>query len=126
MPYELSKKEIVRNVARNLIGYYWLGWLDHTDTFVRKYIGRADKRRLRERLLDQLKRKGGRHTHFEFFPTLSILEAYRMECRGYHFAVNLDNKIHPDAPDGLCYRCPYCLTVPVGHKAPATSMEVID
>ena len=123
MYYEFSINEIRKHVACGLIGYYWLGCLDTDGGFVRKYIGRSDKSLLK-RLIRQFQNKGMSYTHFEFFTTQSILEAFRKECAGYHYAIDIDNKIHPDAPNWLPYACQYCLSIPIGHDSPAISQEV--
>ena len=123
MSYEFSINEIRKYVACGLIGYYWLGWLDTDGGFVRKYIGRSDKSLLK-RLVRQFQDKGMLYTHFEFFPTQSILEAFRKECAGYHYAIEKGNEIHPAHPKRLPYECQYCLSIPIGHDSPAISQEV--
>jgi hypothetical protein len=101
----LNDIEILYNIPKNATGVYFLA-NGKIDTPLIKYIGRSDTR-LRERLLDHFKRK--KYSFFSFQITDTLLEAYRIECREWHNAIDLDNKIHPKIPKNLSYKCPYCI-----------------
>lgn len=103
-PKKLKKNIITSFVPKNATGAYSLG--DKPENKFRlKYVGRSDTI-LRKRLLDHCKKR--KYSHFSVEITDSILKAYKIECREWHNAVDLDNKIHPRKPKNLNYKCPYC------------------
>ena len=102
---KLTETNVKKQVPKNATGVYFLASKEN-NRFIIRYIGRSDLR-LRERLLQHTRNK--KYEYFSFQVTKTILEAYRIECREYHNAVDfLDNKIHPRKPKNLDYRCPYC------------------
>ena len=104
--FRLTEKKVKEMVPKNATGVYFLA-NKINDQFVLKYVGRSDTK-LRHRLLQHAKTK--KYRYFAFQITETLLEAYRIECREYHNAVDLDNKIHPRKPKNLDYKCPYCNT----------------
>ena len=105
MEFELLTSKNVRAlVPKNATGVYFLANKEN-GKFVLKYVGRSDTK-LRNRLLQHAKE--GKYSYFSFVLTRTIFDAFRIECREYHNAVNLDNKIHPRKPKNLDYKCPYC------------------
>jgi hypothetical protein len=102
--YELCESNVLRIIPKNATGTYLLANKKNGCIYV-KYTGRSDTR-LQKRLLDHV--KVGKYSYFTFFITETILEAYKIECREWHNAVDLDNKIHPRKPKNLNYKCPYC------------------
>ncbi len=109
---KLTIENVEHSVSKNATGTYFLAKNVNSDIHL-KYIGRSDTR-LRERLLNHV--KIGKYTHFSFQLTNTIYEAYRIECREWHNAIDLDNKIHPKKPKNLNYRCPYCRKNKGGYK----------
>ena len=102
----LTEANVKNSFPKKTTGVYFLGY-EKNRVFHIKYIGRSDTR-LRSRLLDHLRNDNEDYTHFSFELTDTILEAYRIECREWHNAIDLDNKVHPRNPKKLNYRCPYC------------------
>ena len=105
----LNRDIITQNVARKLIGNYWLGDFSSDESFIVRYIGRSDTclyRRLKEQAAKQ------KWEAFVFRPTDqksgSITEAFNIECREYHLLNPVDNMMHPDKPSGLHHTCAYC------------------
>jgi hypothetical protein len=68
------------------------------------YTGRADYD-LEERLCSWV---GAGYLYFKFLSLPDRKSAYEMECKVYHNFRPVDNKMHPDSPDGANYRCPHC------------------
>lgn len=102
--YKLTVDNVKKRVPKNAPGAYLLGEERNKEFYV-KYTGRSDTR-LRGRLKDWAKK--GKYSHFAYFVTETILEAYNIECREWHNAIELDNEIHPKKPKELEYKCPYC------------------
>lgn len=71
------------------------------------YVGRSDTN-LRERLLQHL-HDAFTYTSFYWMKASSEKEAFEQECRDYHHYKPIDNKYHPDRPEGTSYPCPCCL-----------------
>ena len=105
--HELNRRTVSLNVERNSIGSYLLGFLDPDENFVPLYPGRSDTN-LRNRLLKHVGL--GYFTHFRFFTTKRVRDAFHQECRDYHLLLrsSITNIIHPARPKGLPYKCPYC------------------
>lgn len=105
--HELNRSNVRLNVERKTIGSYLLGYIDPEDEFIPLYPGRSDTN-LQNRLLRHASL--GYFTHFRFFPTNRIREAFLRECRDYHLLLRagITNIIHPRHPNGLPYSCPYC------------------
>lgn len=110
----MTKANVKNSVLKNAKGAYFLGNEKNGDFHI-KYIGRSDTR-LRSRLIDHVKNDNEDYTHFSFEITDTILEAYRIECREWHNAIDLDNKAHPKKPKNLKYRCSYCRKNEGGYK----------
>jgi hypothetical protein len=105
----LNSEIIAQNVARKLIGNYWLGDFSSDESFIVRYVGRSDTC-----LHRRLKEQAAKHKWeaFVFRPTNQksdpITEAFNIECREYHLLKPVDNLMHPDKPSGLHQTCPYC------------------
>ena len=102
--YNLERETIAQNVARKLIGNYWLGDFSPDGSLIVRYIGRS-LTCIRNRLY-----KHAYNSEFEGFiwrPADTVREAFMIECREYHLCDNLTNKDHPNAPRHLPYSCPY-------------------
>jgi hypothetical protein len=82
--------------------------LDRSSTggFEVHYTGRADYD-LEQRLNSWV---GSQYLYFKFLSLADRKAAYEMECKVYHNLKPVDNRIHPDAPDGTSYTCPFCPT----------------
>lgn len=105
-PHDLTKEQIKKNVEADKIGNYALGRIDkEDDKFIVKYVGRSDDC-LRTRLKDYI----DEYDKFKFSYADSVKDAFEKECNNYHdFGENkLDNKIHPDRPEGEKWKCPQC------------------
>lgn len=96
-PFELSGASIDKQVKKNSIGNYALGYTNKTDdSFIVKYVGRSDSD-LNARLKDHI----GSYAHFKFSYSTSAKEAYAKELRNYtDFGGSdaLDNEIEPAKP----------------------------
>jgi len=105
--HELNRITVSLNVECKSIGSYLLGYIDPEDEFIPLYPGRSDTN-LRNRLYKHV--SFGDFTHFRFFPTQRVRDAYHQECRDYHLLhrSGITNIIHPGHPKGLPYSCPYC------------------
>jgi len=110
-PYQLTNVMIDLYVEENKIGVYILGEIkgNHELTiFKTRYVGRAEKQDLRDRIKDWKEEYSG----FKFAYASTKKDAYLMECELYHelggLKGKLDNKQHPDAPDGTNWKCPKC------------------
>lgn len=101
----LTEDSVRAEVERRIPGSYSLGRFKKGRPLV-LYVGRSDLD-LRRRLLQHARTR--RFQWYTFEPTLTIFEAFRLECRGWHYYSSIINTIHPDAPAGLPYLCPYCL-----------------
>ena len=112
-PYKLDKETIDQKVTMKA-GAYALGQLDKEGFFIPKYVGRSDDnlyKRLSYRMigLALLKDWVGKYSHFRFEYYGSPKAAFEKECNLYHdFKKQLDNKQHPDRPDGSNWQCPRC------------------
>jgi len=103
--YTLLKEIVEKIIPKHATGAYFLG-LEQNREFLIRYIGRSDTR-LRMRLLSHV--KNSKYSHFSFIKTDTIQQAFEIECREWHNAIELDNKIHPKKPKNLNYKCPYCV-----------------
>ena len=88
-------------------GVYVLG--DDDGGFVPKYVGRSDTS-LKNRLLTH--NHLYEHSYFIYRYVDNDKEAFYTEAKWWHDCLNnglvLDNRIHPDAPNGTYLECPYC------------------
>ena len=103
-PYRLTNSEIDARVTRTAPGAYKLG---NSKTTI-KYVGRSDVD-----LNAELKRPHVmKYKYFWYEYATSRRAAFKKECGLYHYhggdQRKLDNKIHPDRPDGLGWKCPVC------------------
>ena len=99
--YPLTQEAVDIAVQRE-IGAYALSRSDG-DARTIHYVGRDDKnvrRRLGEHVSD------GKYGYFRFTHVGTVKEGYELECRLYHHFRPVDNKKHPDVPDGIPLRCP--------------------
>ena len=102
--FRLDEAVVKTLFGKNIIGMYVLG--DYTEGhFKVGYVGRSDKS-LRNRLLQHS--KTNEYNYFYYTPTDTIFEAFKLECREWHRFFDITNSIHPDSPNNLPYKCPYC------------------
>lgn len=104
-PYELTKKEIDKQISRTSAGNYALGKVSNS-TFYVSYVGRSDVD-----LNGRLKKWAGKYSKFKFSYATSSKAAFEKECRNYHDfggSEKLDNEDHPQRPDGINWKCPFC------------------
>ncbi len=103
--FKLDTDTINRTVPNAVIGAYVLGF-QQPNTFSISYVGRSDED-LKQRLISHTNEK---YTDFKFIVLPSKEEAFYKECNLYHdWGENtLDNKKHPDRPEGTNYQCPRC------------------
>jgi hypothetical protein len=104
-PYKLSVQNIDRAVSRISPGNYALGY-SSDDKFIVKYIGRSDSD-----VNQRLKQHVDEYSSFKYSYASSPYDAFKKECVNYHDfgeAKKLDNKNHPDRPDGSGWKCPIC------------------
>jgi len=102
--YKLTEAVVKTLFGKNIIGMYVLGDYEE-DYFKVGYVGRSDTD-IRKRLLQHS--KNNEYDYFFAIPTDTIFEAYKLECREWHRFFDINNSIHPDAPNNLPYKCPYC------------------
>jgi hypothetical protein len=105
-PFDLNNEKIDELITKTSAGNYALGYLNKENSFIVKYVGRADSD-LNGRLKDHV----GEYSKFKFSYATSPKAAFEKECANYHdFGEknSLDNKIHPDRPTGSNWKCPYC------------------
>lgn len=107
-PYSLTEQGIDYNVTRTSPGVYVLGHTREDDAFIVKYVGRSD-----DDLNDRLKQWVGKGYHeFKFGYSDSPKAAFEKECTIYHDfggpKGDLDNKKHPQRPEGSNWQCPKC------------------
>lgn len=104
-PRKLHKKTVCRVVPAASVGMYKLGTMMN-GRFVERYFGRSDTD-LRRRL--QTHAITAQDTHFVFRLATSPYAAFRMECAYWHLDLPFArNRIHPAAPAGTWYQCPFC------------------
>lgn len=100
----LTNEKIDVVVTQTKAGVYAL---DKTTTpgFKISYVGRAD-----DDLNKRLKNWVGEYKYFKFEYATSPKDAYEKECELWHDSGGaegkLDNKIHPDCPNGTNWKCP--------------------
>jgi hypothetical protein len=106
-PYKFDNETIDREVVGISPGAYALGHLE-PGTFYVHYVGRSDDN-VNARLKGHL---GEKYTDFEFRLLDSPEEAFEKECNLWHDFLGpegrLDNKVHPDRPEGKDWKCPRC------------------
>ena len=121
--FELTKEIADKKVESDKIGNYVLGDIDDNGELIPKYTGRScegqeDKDRnydLRQRILCYTD-KDTNHLnktfpYFKFKCAENAQEAYEIECLLWHgLGKNwkLDNKNHPEKPEGTELKCPHC------------------
>ena len=105
-PYELTTEKVDEFITRTSAGNYALGYVKDKK-FIVKYVGRAD-----DDLNDRLKvHVDEGYASFKYSYATSPKAAFEKECENYHDfgeKESLDNKIHPDRPDGCSWKCPKC------------------
>ena len=107
-PFKYDKATIEKEIPEKVIGNYILGSVDENGYFDVRYVGRSDSD-LKTRIGHEI----DRYSHFMFSIADSAREAYYQECLMWHLyggdKGELDNKIHPDKPDGdsraECFIC---------------------
>ena len=106
-PFVFTASEIDKQITRTCAGNYALGRKNDKGGLTVKYVGRADSD-VNDRIKDHL---GKSYSHFKFCYATSPKAAFEKECENYHDfggSAKLDNKIHPDRPDGASWKCPRC------------------
>lgn len=104
--YDFSSEKIDDEVTRTSPGNYALGYIEDR-TFYVHYVGRSDtdlNQELKARLDPKYKK-------FKYSYATSPKAAFEKECQNYHDfgeKEKLDNKVHPDRPDGTNWKCPVC------------------
>lgn len=114
--FPLTKEEIDRQIPEGVIGNYAFGNIVKDNAgnkaFCVCYVGRADGEPLRDRIKHGIK---DGYIEFKFSIAKTKKEAYEKECKNWHDFGGpegfLDNKYHPDKPDGTDYKCPYCVNM---------------
>lgn len=106
--YPLTTEKIDELVTRTSAGNYALGDVSNRK-FIVRYVGRSD-----DDINHRLKRwvgKSKRYKRFRFSYADSPKAAFEKECNNYHDfgeSQKLDNKQHPERPDGTNWKCPIC------------------
>lgn len=103
--YKLENSKINEEITKTSEGNYALGYTKD-GTFYVVYVGRAD-----ENLAERIKNHTEDYSRFKYSYATSPKDAFEKECRNYHdFGENesLDNKQHPERPDGTNWECPKC------------------
>ncbi|WP_106496136.1 hypothetical protein [Lentibacillus sp. Marseille-P4043] len=106
--YVYSLESISSVITKKSPGNYVLGYKNEDNEFIVRYVGRADSD-LNDRIKDHLSKN--KYRHFKYSYASSAKAAFEKECRNYHDfgeKEKLDNKIHPDSPDGTNRKCPSC------------------
>lgn len=103
-PFNLKKEIIREKVPQKKGNYLFLSSLG-----VVKYIGRSDSD-LQTEILQQMDTyRANGCTQFKYSLSESVRDAYETECRDYHNyggKDKLNNRYHPDEPEGHHYPCP--------------------
>jgi len=74
-----------------------------------RYVGRSDTD-VNSRLRSWVG-KDSRYKQFKYSYATSSKEAFEKECKNYHDfggSESLDNKDHPQRPEGTNWKCPVC------------------
>ena len=102
--FPLTHDTINYNLTKTSPGAYALGNL-RGNTFYVEYVGRSDSD-----LAERLKCWVGSYSHFKAGYFDSPLAAFKKECDLYHDFKDggLDNKVHPDRPNGSGWKCHRC------------------
>ena len=106
-PYNFTIEKIDDVVTQVSAGNYGLGYTDERETFIVQYVGRSDSN-VNAELKAKLDKK---YKKFKFSYATSPKAAFEKECKNYHDfgeSAKLDNKKHPDRPNGTNWRCPVC------------------
>lgn len=106
-PHPLNDAEINKQVTGKFPGNYGLGHTNERGTFIVQRVGRSDVD-VNDRLHDWV---GKKYKKFKYSYASSRKAAFEKECRNYHDfggKEKLDNKVHPDRPNGTDWKCPVC------------------
>ena len=105
-PYRLTDSSINEHVTQTSPGAYALG-TDKGNTFTISYVGRSDDD-VNNRLHDWV----DHYSDFKFDYFDSPKAAFEKECHLWHDFGGpkglLDNKKHPQRPEGSGWKCPVC------------------
>lgn len=112
--YPLNKDSIEENIPDGIQpANYRIGRLSNLGYSV-IYVGRVDNRQdrgLKDRMIEHLDDFEG-DCYFEWNESASILDAYKKECKDYHYWSSfgtLENSIHPRKPNSSFFTiCPIC------------------
>lgn len=106
--YEFTSEKIDDVVTKESPGNYALGYRsEDAKKFLVHYVGRSDTN-LNQELKANLNSK---YKRFKYSYATSAKAAFHKECQNYHDfgeSESLDNKKHPDRPDGASWKCPVC------------------
>lgn len=105
-PHSLTAKKIDEVVTKTSPGNYALGRSEGSTFYVR-YVGRSDED-LNGRLKEWVNSK---YPKFKYAYASSPKAAFEKECNNFHDfggTSKLDNKNHPQRPDGTAWKCPRC------------------
>ena len=107
-PWELTGESVDEIITSISPGNYALGYANEKDKFIVRYVGRSDGD-----LNDRLHKWTGkpRYPEFKADYATSPEAAFEKECHNYHDfgeVAKLDNKSHPDRPNGSGWECPVC------------------
>ncbi len=103
-PHSLNTQSVNTNVNKKM-GNYALGYVNDQDTFIVQYVGRSDTD-IHGRLTYWANQNESKN--FKYSYAKSTKEAFEKECKNYHDFNPPKNDMHPDAPSGTSYTCPYC------------------
>jgi|SRR5690554_2076317 len=106
-PYDLTNQKIDAVITNKSAGNYALGYVNEDKTFIVQYVGRSDSD-LNGRLKTWV---GKEYKSFKYAYATSPKAAFTKECENYHDfggKDKLDNKSHPDRPNGSGWKCPKC------------------
>jgi len=108
-PHALDEKTIDEIITKKSPGAYIIVYTKEK-TFYVLYVGRSDKdlnKRLKEHIDEKEKYKQFKYDYYD-----SAKAAYEKECKLWHDfggpEGKLDNKNHPDKPEGSNWKCPVC------------------
>lgn len=113
--YPLNQETIDSVILPNRPGNYAYGYIKENGAFGVRYVGRSDTdllERISHGIAENVDNPSLKYEQFKFSYANSPREAYEKECCNYHDfggeQGRLDNKVHPDKPEGEDIKCPIC------------------
>ena len=106
-PFKLDANTIASHLLSPSAGAYALGRINDAGSFAVAYVGRADTG-LAKRLEEHA--ASGHYSEFQYGYFRTAQAAFLHECQMYHDYLprGLDNKAHPERPQGTDWKCPRC------------------